>query len=151
MEDARPIISRRDVSWHATCAAIRARKQAEAAGIDPEAKHALIHAAAAAPAMPPITLGTLWAIEEMDKVEPLLCGQSYQAGQVLQSLTLLDPERVLVSLLADDLADIQAGMLDTAAIVTPEQARDLDRWLSAELARLKHLAGGSATDGPEKK
>lgn len=152
-KDNRPVMSRRDVSWHSVCAAMRARREAEQAGIDPVAKLALLGAAAdeaGCGRMPAVTLGTLWALEETEGLMGELCGDSGYAEQGLVSLTLLDPERVLLALLAGDLEEVRMGMVETALVVTPARAEALDAHLTAEMRRLKHLAGGGAT-GPEKK
>jgi hypothetical protein len=141
----KPPIRKMEVSWHATCAAIRARAAAEARGIDPEARAALVSATSgAATGLPPIVLGTLWAFEESEPKLAELVGECRHADQALTCLTVLEPERVLVSLLAGDLDEIRLGMIDTAARVTPERANQLDAHFATEMRRLKHLAGGGA-------
>lgn len=143
----KPEITKREASWLAVTAAIRARKAAEQLGIDPEARAAMIHAAS--PAHPPIVLGTLWAIDESDPhVADLTTGSPY-SDQALLCLTLLDPERVLTSLLAGDLHDVRCGIAATSATLTPTQANALERWFGAEMARLKHLAGGAPAETAE--
>jgi hypothetical protein len=149
--DARPTITRREVSWNGVVAAIRARREAEARGIDPDAKAAVVAAAMTRPALPPITLGTLWALEETEPLLGELVGSSEWADQSLLSLTLLDPERVLSAALVRDLDGLRVGILETSTAVTPERARALDQHFTAEMLRLKKLAGGSAEENAPKK
>lgn len=154
MDDSppRPTITRKEVSWHEVCAAVRARRTAEAQGIDPEAKAAVIAAATTGRhTLPPIVLGTLWAMEETETRLETLTGLSHYADQALLALTITDPERVLVSLLAGDLADVQLGMVEIAQTLAPERVMKLSRWFDSEMARLKHLAGGDGEAAQPKK
>ncbi len=149
--DDKPQITAQEVSWHSTVAAIRARKAATAQGIDPEARAALAHAASEGrDAMPMISMGTLWAMEAIEPVTAALCGGSRYADQTLVCHTLLEPETVLLSLLAGDLETVQAGMLETALAITAERGQTLDNWFAEEMRRLRHLTGGQADATPKK-
>jgi hypothetical protein len=147
-----PTITEREVSWHSVVAAIRARAAAEAHGCDPTAREAMIYGAAMPVAdRPPIVLATLWAMEETDRHPGLLGTSCLWAEQALLATTLLQPERVLVSLLAGQLDDVRCAVVETAASCTPERHTGLERWFRSEMDRLSHLAGGLAEDDSLKK
>jgi hypothetical protein len=149
-DDNKPTISHREVSWHANVAAIRARKLAESQGIDPAAKDSLIYATTGSPLHPPVTLGTLWAIEAAEPYIDPLCKGHKSGEQALLVHTLLHPEDSLLSLLAGDIDSFAAALLLTACEIPPEQALTIEDHFYAETARLRHLTGGH-TGAPSKK
>lgn len=150
--DIRPTITEREVSWHSVCAAIRARAATEKTGIDPTAREAMAFGAAMPVAdRPPIVLATLWAMEETDRHPGLLGPACVWADQALLVTTLLQPERVLVSLLAGELEDVRRAVVETAASATPPRHAALEKWFHSELERFSHLAGGLPGDDPSKK
>lgn len=147
-----PTITEREVSWHAVCAAIRARKAAEAAGIDPTAREAMAYGGAMPVAdRPPVVLATLWAMEQTEHYPDLLGPSCMWAEYALLATTLLQPERVLVGLLSGDLADVRQAVVETSASMGPERQRALEKWFTSEMARLSHLAGGLPEEDPAKK
>lgn len=148
-----PTITRKEVSWHATVAAIRARKQAESLGMDPAALAALAHCAAAdsdASDLPMITLGTLWAMGETERFIGDICGVSDQLDQILVCHTLLHPEDVLLAALEGDLESIRCGMVATSNEVTALKAAQISNWFNAEMQRVKSITGGQSEDLPKK-
>jgi hypothetical protein len=157
--DFRPVMTERELSWHETIAGMRARKEAEATGSPPDARHALVTSAAAEAGkltvagltIPALTLGTLWAIEESEGRASVLTGHTRYADLALVSLTLLRPEETLLAFLGGDLAPVKAGMLEMASALSPDQALALDRWFSSEMTRLRNLTGdATAADEPGK-
>lgn len=149
---AQPTITEREVSWHAVCASIRARAAAEKGGIDPVAMQAMAYGGAMPVAdRPPIVLATLWAMEQTDHHPDLLGPACVWADHALLATTLLQPERVLVSLLAGELDDVRQAVVETSATVGPERHGRLEKWFNSELTRLSHLAGGLPEEDPLKK
>lgn len=149
--DPRPTMTAMELSWHETVAGMRARKEADALGCSPDARAALAFGSVAPhPLRPIISLGTLWAVEESERVGPQLVGGSEFADKALLTFTLTDPERALTSFLAGDLADIRLGML-AAATRPASDAIALEQWFAAEMQRLKTLAGGADVTLPGKK
>jgi hypothetical protein len=157
-ESPKPSITHREVSWHANVAAIRAHRNASAKSTSTEVRDALILAAAMEPATeatphplrPPITLGTLWAIEVSSEHEAALAISTRSEDQALWALTLTQPERVLLSLLSKDYEDIRAGMLELSALPAADYYA-LDHWYSSQMEQLKIISGGGATETPEGK
>lgn len=148
--ETKPSITRKEVSWHCVVAAIRARREAEAQGIDPQARTSLAYAASRSE-FPPITLGTLWAIDAVEPYLGTLCGRNHWADQAMLSTVILHPERALMAILSEDIPDLQAAILETATTITPDRSAQLERWYGQEMDRLKHIAGGSAVEAPAKK
>jgi hypothetical protein len=149
--DQRPTMSAQEVSWHETIAGIRARKAADSLGCLPAAREAIAFASLPPnPLRPPITIGTLWAVEESERHGAELTGASEFADRALLAFTVSQPERALASYLIGDLADIRAGMLE-AASRPAEESLAIERWFESEMARLKALAGGADSGLPGKK
>lgn len=149
--DDKPTITHREVSWNATVAAIRARREAEAQGIDPAAKASLIYATTGSPVHPPVTIGTLWAVEAAEPYIPTLTKGHKTGDQALLCHVLLHPEDALLSLLAGDIESLAAGILLTACALPSDDALTIEEHFYAETARLRHLTGGHATGGTSKK
>jgi hypothetical protein len=149
---ALPTMTRRELSWHETIAAMRARKEAEAAGCPPDSRHALAISAAAeggnlvvgGVGVPAVTLGTLWAIEEGEAHLEILTGGKRYADLSLLAVTLLQPEETLLHLLAGEVADVQEDMLAMAGLLTPDQAVALDRFFGEEMRRMRAITGDAA-------
>jgi hypothetical protein len=144
-------MSAQEVSWHETIAGMRARKAADARGCLPAAREAVAFASMPPhPLRPPITIGTLWAVEESERHGVALTGASEFADKALLVFTVSQPERALASYLTGDLVDIRAGMLEAAARPA-EESLAIEQWFESEMARLKQLAGGAEGDTPGKK
>ena len=113
--------------------------------LDHEAVDAFEHRVVAGRPVQPIKLGTLWAIEESELVRDALAGGIAQADLALITATLLEPERILLSLLAGDLGDVRAAMLQTANLLTPAEARELDAWFASQMRQLNAITGDGGT------
>lgn len=142
----RPEITSREVSWHATIAAIRARRAAESTSGRPEAITALAHAAAipASLALPCVTIGHLWAFEAL---EPMLPGliTTRLADVALTAAVLRHGEEALFLALAGDGPGLAEFLLDAGQLAAEDAIR-LDRWFSEEMARLKAITGGAQSE-----
>jgi hypothetical protein len=151
-EDTRPTITKKEVSWHATVAAIRARKQAELQGIDPDAKAAFLHAARAEGQVnrPIISLGTLWAIRETEQFLSEICGTDAELDQVFLAHTLLNAEDVLLLALERNVEALKAGMLASAITIPVRDAVSLVTFFNQEIERVNRMTGGLAEPSAKK-
>jgi hypothetical protein len=148
-EDTRPEMSRQEASWHETIAAMRARKAADAAGVMPEARLGLALAAqdpqVPVSDLPPITLGTLWAMEATEPHARALAATAYE-DMALFIACVLHGEAVLLSALQQDWHGVRLAML-AAAAEPVARCKRIERHYESEMLALKSMTGGEVVQG----
>lgn len=155
--DNRPVMFESEASLNSTVAGIRERERVNTAGTPDEARLALAQAAAAdldggtiavaGVRVCPLSVGVLWAFEASIAHLDIITRGVQNAETAWTWLLVTQPRKVFDLVLRGAWEEI-GDLVARAAIETPaETAQRVDAWFSAELERLRSIAGAGASEG----